>query len=117
MSEISVTFHPPEDLTGMHGTVWLAQDGRRTTTQIATEVAYTLSLVPDRRSTLGGAVYPPAWRATLAVPRTRSYLRSGAEVVLTLDDGRQAHGTLGRVRGWRTVRAELAVWAWLEEWQ
>jgi len=113
-----IAFISPESLTGTHGVVWLARDGHRTTTQIATNVRYSLSLMPNPANSLGTpTILPPIWTAHLEVSRRDSFLRADTEVVLVLDDGRKALGTLQQMRGFRTVRAEVRVTMWLEDWQ
>jgi len=113
-----VAFFPPESLTGTYGVIWLARDGKRTTTQVATGVRYIVQITPNRANALGQTtILPPGWVAHLAVPRRQSFLRAGSEVVLVLDDGRKALGTLTRLRGFRTAQADLPIAAWLEDWQ
>lgn len=117
-ARIPIQFIPPEALEGTNGVVWLARDGRRTTTQVATQVRYTMRLTPNRANALGQtAILPPTWEVALSVARKDSYLQGGAEVVLTLDDGRQALGFLSALAGVRTIRATLRVAGWLEAWQ
>jgi len=113
-----IAFISPESLTGTHGVVWLARDGHRTTTQIATNVRYSLSLMPNPANSLGTpTILPPIWTAHLEVPRKDSFLHADTGVVLVLDDGRKALGMLRQVRGFRIIRAELRVSTWLENWQ
>lgn len=116
--EIPIPFIPPEALTGERGVVWLARDGRRTTTQVASNVRYTLRLTPNRRNMLGHtAILPPSWTGTLTVARKDSYLQPQTDIVLTMDDGRQVVGFVRSVRGVRTHTAEIAVSGWIAEWE
>lgn len=115
---IPIQFIPPEALEGTKGVVWLARDGRRTTTQVATNVRYTLRMTPNSKNALGQTVIlPPSWQGTLEVSRKHSYLQPHTEIVLTMDDGRQLSGYIRRLRGLRTHRADVTVNGWLEEWR
>lgn len=115
---IPIQFIPPEALEGTKGVVWLARDGRRTTTQVATNVRYALRMTPNRKNMLGHTVIlPPSWEGTLDVARKDSYLQANTEIILTLDDGRQLSGFIRRLTGLRTQRAAVIVNGWLEDWQ
>ncbi len=114
---IPIQFIPPEALEGTEGVVWRAQDGKRTTTQIATHVRYSLRMTPNRKNMLGHMVIlPPSWQGTLEVSRKDSYLQPKTEIVLTTDDGRQVSGFIRSVRGLRTQRADVTINGWLEDW-
>jgi hypothetical protein len=115
---IPIQFIPPEALEGTQGVVWLAQDGRRTTTQVATNVRYTLRMTPNSRNALGQTIIlPPSWQGTLEVSRKDSFLQPHTEIVLTMDDGRQLSGYIRSIKGLRTQRADVTVNGWLEEWR
>ena len=115
---IPIQFIPPEALEGTRGVVWLASDGRRTTTQIATNVRYTLRMTPNSRNALGQTVIlPPSWQGTLEVSRKESFLQPHTEIVLTMDDGRQLSGYIRSLKGLRTQRADVTVNGWLEDWR
>jgi hypothetical protein len=114
---IPIQLIPPEALEGTEGVVWRAQDGKRTTTQIATHVRYALRMTPNRKNMLGHTVIlPPSWQGTLEVSRKDSYLQPKTEIVLTTDDGRQVSGFIRSVRGLRTQRADVTINGWLEDW-
>jgi hypothetical protein len=114
---IPIQFIPPEALEGIQGVVWLARDGRRTTTQIATNVRYTLRMTPNRKNMLGHSVIlPPSWTGTLEVARKDSFLQPNTEIVLAMDDGRQVSGYIRSLKGIRTQRADVTINGWLEEW-
>jgi hypothetical protein len=115
---IPIQFIPPEALEGTQGVVWLARDGRRTTTQIATNVRYALRMTPNRKNMLGQtAILPPSWTGTLEVARKDSFLQPNTEIVLAMDDGRQVSGYIRRLKGIRTQRADVTINGWLEEWR
>lgn len=114
---IPIQFIPPEALEGTQGVVWLAQDGRRTSTQVATNVRYTLQMTPNRKNMLGHSVIlPPSWHGTFEVARKDSYLQPNTEIILTMDDGRQVSGYIRTVRGVRTQRADVTINGWVEDW-
>lgn len=114
---IPIQFIPPEALEGTRGVVWLARDGRRTTTQVATNVRYALRMTPHRKNMLGHtAILPPSWTGTLTVARNESYLQPHTEIILTMDDGRQVSGFVRSVRGVRTHTADVAINGWVEDW-
>ena len=114
---IPIQFIPPEALEGTQGVVWLARDGRRTTTQIATHVRYTLRMTPNSKNMLGQKVIlPPSWQGTFEVSRKDSFLQPHTEIVLTMDDGRSVSGYIRRLRGLRTQRADVTISGWLEDW-
>jgi hypothetical protein len=113
----SAQLNPPEALEGTHGVVWLAQDGRRTTTQAATNVHYTLRMTPQRKEIRGHtAILPPAWEGTLEVARHDSYLQPHTDIVLTMDDGRQVAGYIRDVSGTRAQHADVIINGWVEDW-
>src|SRR6476469_4760047 len=115
---IPIQFIPPEALEGSAGVVWLARDGRRTTTQVASNVRYTLRMTPNSKNMLGQRVIlPPSWHGTLEVSRKDSYLQPNTEIILTMADGRQVSGYIRRVKGLRTQRADVTVDGWLEDWR
>jgi hypothetical protein len=114
---IPVQFFPPESLEGTKGVVWLARDGRRTSTQVATNVRYALRMTPNRKNMLGHtAILPPTWSGTLKVARKDSYLKPNSEIILTMDDGRQVSGFIRSLRGFRTQTADIMVNGWVEDW-
>ena len=114
---IPVQFFPPESLEGTKGVVWLARDGRRTSTQVATNVRYALQMTPNRKNMLGQiAILPPTWSGTFTVARKDSYLKPNTEIILTMDDGRQVSGFIRGIRGFRTQTADVMINEWVDDW-
>jgi hypothetical protein len=115
--DFAAQFSLPEALDGTHGVVWLAQDERRTTTQAATNVRYTLRVTPQQEPTRDHtASLPPAWEGTLDVAREDSYLQPHTDIILTLDDGRQVSGYIRSVHGHGTQHADVIINGWVEAW-